>query len=304
MKSPTKGLLFLWFAIVALQALCNGPVASAKSTFRPEDRFQSTKSLFGNLFDVGHIIQPGRQGVIDGLTGTNVSLADNDFGEPIGANGQVAAASGSRAALSGLGPATEPRSKPLSQVTGSAPNFPIRLDASPVIGFPDFDSYWIKPRNSPIELRPEQRALLAQDPIPDRSKIHCRRKGTCLNIGHHSHWGIAYCIGRLRKTWNRELETPRLALTPKLIAVLSLAYLCVRFLPTMNQAIAHKFEMKFSILIKEVAVATTPVSSLGASANEMKSDWPGIIIWGTYGLQVTLILKRLAWIVGQSKFCT
>ena len=121
MKSPTKGLLFLWFAIVALQALCNGPVASAKSTFRPEDRFQSTKSLFGNLFDVGHIIQPGRQGVIDGLTGTNVSLADNDFGEPIGANGHVVAASGSTAALSGLGPAAEPRSNPLP---GALPSFP------------------------------------------------------------------------------------------------------------------------------------------------------------------------------------
>src|SRR6516225_1254248 len=71
----------------------------------------------------------------------------------------------------------------------------------------------------------------------------------------------------------------------------------------MNQAIAHKFEMKFSILIKEVAVATTPVSSLGASANEMKSDRAGSIIWGAYGLQVTFILKRLAWIVRQSKFC-
>jgi len=57
-------------------------------------------------------------------------------------------------------------------------------------------------------------------------------------------------------------------------------------------------------LIKEVTVATTPVSSLGASANEMNSDRAGSIIWGTYGLQVTFILKRLAWIVGQSKFCT
>ena len=215
--------------------------------------------------DVKHLNladQPGRQGVIDGLAGTNVSLADNDFGEPIGANGHVVAASGSTAALSGLGPVAEPRSNPLpgvlpsvpdlasvahppaglpnaitpvapaqaspgitantiprgsivtptvpvttvpmspviatigtvgvarnsipsiplvsaqapiradvSQVIGSDPNFPILLDTSPQIHFPDFDSYWVQPSNAPIELSPELRALLAQDPIPDRSKI-------------------------------------------------------------------------------------------------------------------------------------
>ena len=74
--------------------------------------------------DVNHLNlqdQPGRQGVIDGLAGTNVSLADNDFGEPIGANGHVVAASGSTAALSGLGPAAEPRSNPLP---GALPSFP------------------------------------------------------------------------------------------------------------------------------------------------------------------------------------
>jgi len=215
--------------------------------------------------DVKHLNladQPGRQGVIDGLAGTNVSLADNDFGEPIGANGHVVAASGSTAALSGMGPVAEPRSNPLpgvlpsvpdlasvahppaglpnaitpvapaqaspgitantiprgsivtptvpvttvpmspviatigtvgvarnsipsiplvsaqapiradvSQVIGSDPNFPILLDTSPQIHFPDFDSYWVQPSNAPIELSPELRALLAQDPIPDRSKI-------------------------------------------------------------------------------------------------------------------------------------
>jgi hypothetical protein len=76
MKSPTKDLLFLWFAIVALQVLSNGPVVSAKSTCGPDDRSQCTKSLFGNLFGVGHNIQPDRQGMIDGLGGTNVSLAE------------------------------------------------------------------------------------------------------------------------------------------------------------------------------------------------------------------------------------
>ena len=84
MKSPTKGLLFLGFAIVALQTLCSSPVVCAKSTFGPEERFQSAKSLH----------------------------------------------------------------------------------------FPNFDSYWVQPSNAPIELSPELRALLAQDPIPDRSKIN------------------------------------------------------------------------------------------------------------------------------------
>jgi hypothetical protein len=59
----------------------------------------------------------------------------------------------------------------VSQVIGSDPNFPILLDASPVIRFPNFDSYWVQPSNAPIALSPELRALLAQDPIPDRSKI-------------------------------------------------------------------------------------------------------------------------------------
>jgi len=59
----------------------------------------------------------------------------------------------------------------VSQVTGSDPTFRIRLDASPQIHFPDFNSYWVEPSNAPIELSPELRALLAQDPIPDRSRI-------------------------------------------------------------------------------------------------------------------------------------
>jgi hypothetical protein len=77
MKSPTKGLLFLRLAVVALQALCNGPVVLAKSTFGPQERFQYTKSLFVNLFGVGHIIQPSRKGAIGVLGGrdrTNVGV--------------------------------------------------------------------------------------------------------------------------------------------------------------------------------------------------------------------------------------
>jgi hypothetical protein len=203
--------------------------------------------------------QPGRQGVIDGLAGTK---ADNDFGEPIGANGHAVAAPGSTAALSGLGPVAEPHSNPLpgaltavpdlglvahalaglpsargplsplqatggissstilrgsivtsvvlvttvpmspviassgtvnasqtsiptiplvaaqgairadvSQVIGTDLTFQINLDVSPEIHFPDFDSFWVEPSSAPIELSPELRALLAQDPIPERSKI-------------------------------------------------------------------------------------------------------------------------------------
>jgi hypothetical protein len=41
MKNATKGLVFLWLAIVAFQALCNGPVVSAKST---------GKALLANLY--------------------------------------------------------------------------------------------------------------------------------------------------------------------------------------------------------------------------------------------------------------
>jgi hypothetical protein len=73
-----------------------------------------------NHLDLGD--QPGRQGVIDGLAGTNVSLADNDFGEPIGANGHVVAAAGSTATLSGLGPVAEPRSNPLPGALSAVPD--------------------------------------------------------------------------------------------------------------------------------------------------------------------------------------
>lgn len=43
----------------------------------------------------------------------------------------------------------------VSQVIGIDPNIQIALDPSPLIRFPDFDSYWVSPANTSIELSPE-----------------------------------------------------------------------------------------------------------------------------------------------------
>jgi hypothetical protein len=74
----------------------------------------------------------------------------------------------------------------VSQVIGSDPNFQIALDPSPLIRFPDFDSYWVSPANTSIELSPELETLLARDPIPDHSPIRALDHLLGKVFGHNS----------------------------------------------------------------------------------------------------------------------